>query len=155
VLLILAVVLSIVGVRLPRDRADVVKDEAQRLALLLQNAQQQAILESRPYGFVLTEDGYRFLELDNEFRLVPARGEALLRARVLPPLVRLAPLAPAAAAEGARPGPEGRRDLVLFDPSGDFAVFTFKLESDGIVWYVRGYPDGRILSTPFLDPARG
>ena len=151
-LLILTIILSLVGVRLTRDQGDIVRDEARRLAALLQNAQQQAILESRPYGFVLTAEGYRFLTLDDQYRLVPARGDALLRERLLPPLVQLGPLEPDDERTRAADA-DARGDIILFDPSGDFSVFTFKLESDGIVWYVRGHADGQILPTPFLQPA--
>lgn len=153
VLLILTIILSLVGVRLTRDRGDIVRDEAQKLAVLLANAREQAILESRPYGFVPTAEGYRFLELDDRYRLVPARGDALLRERVLPPLVRLAPVA-APDERGPREAQAGA-DLILFDPTGDFAAFTLKLESDGIVWYVHGDADGQILPTPFLQPSAG
>lgn len=152
VLLILTIILSLVGVRLTRDRADVLRQEAERLAALLQNAQQEAILESRPYGFALTDDGYQFLQLDDRYRLVPASGDALLRARRLPPGIRLAPVA----AETDRPaGADAGSDIILFEPSGAFPAFTFKLETDGIAWYVRGTGHGQILPTPSLAPAAG
>lgn len=151
VLFILTIILGVIGVRLTRDQGDIVREEARRLAVLLQNARQQAILEGRPYGFVLTRDGYRFLRLDEQHRLSPVSGDALFRERVLPPAVRLQPFQPSD--EEPDEDANERPGLIVFDPSGVFPAFTMRLESEGIAWYVRGRTDGQILSSPFLEPA--
>lgn len=146
VMLVLSIILGMVGVRLTRDQSDILRDEAQRLALVLQNAQQQAILEGRHYAFMLTSDGYQFLLLNREGRLVPIRADELLGPRKMPPLMALAPDRPAADATK-------RPDPILFDPSGEFPVFTMILRIGELTWYVQGRDDGQIQSTSTLQPA--
>jgi len=146
VLFILTIVLGMVGVRLTRDHGDLVRDEARRLALVMQNAQQQAILEGRPLAFALTPEGYQFLRLDANSRLIPIRADELLAPRTLPPLMTIGPLKPRA--EGGE-----RMDLILFDPSGEFPAFTLVLALGDAVWYVQGQSDGQVHSSPSLETA--
>lgn len=146
VMLILTIVLGMVGVRLTRGHGDLVRDEARRLTLVLQNAQQQAILEGRPYAFALTPEGYQFLQLDASGRLVPIKADELLTPRTLPAAMTIGPLKP-------RAETTGRPDLILFDPSGEFPAFDLVLAIGEVVWYVQGQNDGRVHSSPFLEPA--
>lgn len=149
VMLILTIILAMVGVRLTRDPSDIVRDEARRLALVLQSAQQQAILEGRPYAFAVTDEGYRFLRLNNEGRLVPIETDELLAPRLLPQAMTLAPVRPKT--DGS--DNETRYDLILFDPSGEFPAFAMVFEAGEIHWYVQGMSDGQILSSPTLEAA--
>src|SRR5690606_11760242 len=123
VLLILTIVLRMIGIRLTRDVRDTVRDEAERLALALQSAREQASLEGRPYAFALTDEGYQLLRLGDEGRLVPVREDEILGPRRLPRALTLAPERPA----GAAPA---RADLILFDPSGEFPAFTMVFAAD-------------------------
>lgn len=146
VLLIITIILGMVGVQLTRDESDIVREEAQRLALVLQNAQQQAILEGRPYAFALTDAGYRFMRLGDKNRLVPIEADEILAPRRLPRAITLVP--------GKLPDQaKTRADLILFDPSGEFPAFTMIFEVGEIAWYVQGQADGQIRSTPTLEPA--
>lgn len=151
VLLIITIILGIVGVNLTRSRSDVVRDEAQRLAVVLQNAQQEAILEGRPLGFAFTADGYRFLRLNDKGHLVPIEADELLSPRSLPPPISLAPVEPTNAqttsANTTKP-----TDPIIFDPSGEFPAFTLVLSVGDISWYVRGQSDGQVLSSPSPEP---
>lgn len=149
VLLILTIILGMVGVQLTRDENDVVRDEAQRLALVLQSAQQQAILEGRPYAFALTKDGYQFLRLGDKGRLVPIEADEILAPRLLPRAIMLAP----AKASDRMKQSKQRADLILFDPSGEFPAFAMVFEIGDIAWYVQGRTDGRIGFSNSLDPA--
>lgn len=149
VMLILTIILGMVGVRLTHDESDLIRDEARRLALVLQNAQEQAILEGRPYAFALTDDGYLFLRLGDDGKLVPVQADAVLAPRRLPRSMTLYPHKPAD--DDAR----RRADLILFDPAGEFQAFTMVFEVGGLVWYVRGSADGRIESTSTPEPRAG
>lgn len=160
VLLIITIILGMVGVNLTRDRSDVLRDEAQRLALVLQNAQQQAILEGRPYGFTFADNGYRFLRLNDKGRLVPIEFDELLGPRTLPPPIALAagdsPEDVPKSTDTTKPeDPTQRRDLIVFDPSGEFPAFTLVLSLGDIFWYVRGQTDGQVLSSPLADASTG
>jgi general secretion pathway protein H len=146
VLFVLTIVLGFVGVRLTRDEGDLLRDEGRRLALVLQNAQQQAILEGRPYAFALTPEGYRFLGLDRENHLVPIEFDELLGPRVLPRVMTLGPVKP-------RGDKSTKADPIVFDPSGEFPSFTLVLTIGEAVWYVQGSNDGRIRSAPALEQA--
>jgi general secretion pathway protein H len=150
VLLIITIILGMVGVNLTRNPADTLRDEADRLALVLQNAQQQAILEGKPYGFKFTEKGYQFLRLDANYHLVPIETEELLTPRELPPAMTLTPSE--TTNKNAKPtDPNKRYDLIVFDPSGEFPVFNLALSMGDLYWYVRGQSDGQVLSSPLAE----
>lgn len=155
VLLIITIILGIVGVNLTRDQSDILRDEAERLALVLQNAQQQAILEGRPYGFTFTDTGYRFLRLNDDGRLVPIDTDELLSPRRLPPAILLTPERSAAkdTTNDKSTDAKKRSDLIVFDPSGEFPAFTFVLSVGDVFWYVRGQSDGRVVPSPLPEPA--
>ncbi|MFL6648467.1 MAG: GspH/FimT family protein [Sulfurifustis sp.] len=140
VLLILSIILGLASMRLTRDESDVLRDEARRLALVLQNAQQQAILEGRPYAFQFVDGGYRFLTPDKNGKLVPIQVDELLAPHRLPRPLAIAPSQP----HGKM---NERNDPILFDPSGEFPAFTIVLTADNLVWYVQGMNDGKILSS--------
>ena len=150
VLLIITIILGMVGVNLTRNPADTLRDEADRLALVLQNAQQQAILEGKPYGFTFTEKGYLFLRLDANYHLVPIETDELLTPRELPPAITLTPSE--TTEKNAKPtDPNKRYDLIVFDPSGEFPVFNLVLSIGDLYWYVRGQSDGQVLSSPLAE----
>lgn len=154
VLLIITIILGMVGVNLTRNPADTLRDEADRLALVLQNAQQQAILEGKPYGFTFTEKGYVFLQLDPDNHLVPIETDELLTPRELPQSVVLMPTE--TAGKNAKPADSNKRfDLILFDPSGEPPIFNLVLSIGDLYWYVRGQSDGQVISSPLAEPAKG
>lgn len=148
VMLVLTIILGIVGVRLTRDESDIIRDEARRLSTVLQSAQQQAILEGRLYAFAFADDGYRFLHLNADGRLVPIEADELLGPHLLPAPIRLEPV------QSKNDTDETRRDLILFDPSGEFPAFTMIFSVGELAWYVRGRADGQITSSPQAEPER-
>jgi general secretion pathway protein H len=138
VMLLLVILLGMAGMRLTRDRPDIIRDEARRLVIMLQGAQQQAVLEGRPYAFALTRDGYRFLRADNAGKLHVVGGE------VLPPHTLPYPMK----LESSKTRTEAdKRPDIVFDPSGDFGAFVLTLRFDEIRWYVEGSSDGEIRSS--------
>lgn len=138
VILLLVIVLGMVGVNLVRGPADVVRDEAQRLALLLQTAQQEAILEGRFYAFAPDVEGYGFLRLDDTGMLVPLAAGDPLGPRLLPASVTLELTdIPPMPGDDAPP-------LIVFEPSGAMSPFTVVLQTQDSVWYVRADGSGRI-----------
>ncbi len=154
VLLIITIILGMVGVNLTRNPADTLRDEAERLALVLQNAQQEAILEGKPYGFKFTEKGYQFLRLDANYRLVPIETDELLTPRELPPAITLTP-SETINKNAKSTDPNRRYDPIVFDPSGEPPVFSFTLSSGDLYWYVRGQSDGQVISSPLAEPTKG
>ncbi len=86
-LLELLVVMVIVGITLgavsfnamPSER-QVLQNDAQRIALLLQSARDEAIVRDRPIAFEADPDGYRFLIFENN-EWLPLKQDDLLRER--------------------------------------------------------------------------
>jgi general secretion pathway protein H len=155
VVLILSIIVGLLGVKLSRDQTDTLRDEARRLVLTMQGAQQQAILEGRPYAFAVTNDGYRFLQLDKDGkRLVPIQTDQLLAPHALPYPLTLEPVRPKDDKAGLKDGTKRKADIILFDASGEFSVFTLILAAGDTRWYVEGQSDGRIsFSTTRSNPA--
>ncbi len=161
VVLIIVTMIGIAGVRLTRGEIDLVREEADRLALLLQSAQQEAMLQGRYYVLATAREGYQFLTPDDKGRLRPVQDE-LLRARTLPAVVRIAAVLVdgagstgigqnAGKSDADDAGPEG---LVL-TPSGDLPVFSIHLSAGKARWFVVGHPRDGIRSQPEDAPRRG
>ena len=66
VLVIIGVLVAAVTIAITDRRLDNLKLEAQRMTALLKLAVDQAVISNRELGFVLVDDGYHFLELDDE-----------------------------------------------------------------------------------------
>ena len=145
ILLLLTVILGMVGINLTRNDADLLKEEGDRLALLLQSAQEEAIMQARAYAFAPAADGYRFLRMDERGKLAPIAAGDLLAPRQLTARVSLAGLALDGVAEVKDP-------LLVFDPSGVTPVFTITLQAGDIPWYVHGDVDGSVYSSPSAEP---
>lgn len=148
VMLILVIILGVVGVNLTRGTTDIVRDEGQRLALLLQAAQEDAILEGRYYAFTLAPEGYRFLRVDAEGALIPVADDPL-RPRTLPRAVTLdlEQHTLDASQTSGKPGTK-TPPIIVFDPTGTFPGFTLVLRAGDSAWFVQGTANGKILSAP-------
>lgn len=146
ILLLLAIVLAMIAPRLDRDDSAQVREEAERLTLLLQTARDEAILQGRLHAIVLDDEGYRFLRLDDGGVLRAISGDDVLKERTFPPGV--------AARMTASSGPEEREvTRLLLDPSGDLPPFTIRVSGRGAEWSISGQPNGRIESV--LPPTHG
>ena len=155
VLMIITIILGMVGVNLTRNPADILREEAERLALVLQNAQQEAILEGRMFEFTYSETGYRFSRLESsngKNRRVPIEFDELLAPRKLPPAIALTPTETADSSKKSTDASK-RFDPIVFDPSGELPVFSLALSIGDLFWYVRGQSDGQVLSSPLAEPA--
>jgi len=61
IVLIVTIIIAAIGINLTRSDRDRVRDEAERLAVLIQAARDEAVLQGRVLVMELTDDGYRFL----------------------------------------------------------------------------------------------
>jgi len=139
VVLIIVVVVGLLGVQLMRGPEDQVREEGERLALLLNAARQEAILQGRVFAFSGERDSYRFLRLERDGRLKALADDDLLRGQRLPGGIVVG----AMQIEGAGDAP---RDGVVFLPSGEVPAFRLVLAGGGARWSVIGAPDGTILA---------
>jgi len=139
VVLIIVVVVGLLGVQLMRGPEDQVREEGEHLALLLNAARQEAILQGRVFAFSGERDSYRFLRLERDGRLKAVADDDLLRGQHLPGGIVIE----AIQIEGAGDAP---RDGVVFLPSGEVPAFRLVLAGGGARWSVIGAPDGTILA---------
>lgn len=120
VMVIVGIMVSLVGVRLMPDDDRLLASEAQRLALLLEQARDQAVVSGEPVGLTMEQGGYRFWEMDADNQWAPHSGDDLLKDHQFVDGVRLASL------QGTLPSasPGGR---LLFLPSGSSTAFNADL----------------------------
>lgn len=153
VVAIIAVIVGLAGVQLMRGPGDVVREESERLALLLRAAREEAILQGRVFAFGAGRESYRFLRLERNGRLKVASGDELFRPQRLPANITIESLQVEGARNAPRDAPrdvasdvagDAARDGVVFLPSGELPAFRIILQSERVRWSVVGAPDGSI-----------
>ena len=80
VLVVLGILLGMVSISAAPSERQVFQSEAQRIALLLQLARDEAIVRNRPLAFEIAPDAYRFLVREEE-QWLPIVGDDALRER--------------------------------------------------------------------------
>ena len=146
VLLIITIVLGVVGVNLNPDRGSVVREEAKRLALLIQTAQQDAILQGHILAVAFEPQGYHFLAVDDKRELKPLSTDGVLRPRSLPAGITIYKVD----IEGASEETETPRLVLL--PTGELPAFTITLSQGEILWQVHGKFTGEISALAMAAP---
>ena len=90
VVTIIAVLVSLVAVKLAPDARQSLADEGAQLVALLTHARHEAIATGAPLAWQRTEAGYRFLQRGPDRKWQPIDRDASLRARALPTGVTVA-----------------------------------------------------------------
>lgn len=139
IVLIVTIIIAAIGINLTRSDRDRVRDEAERLALLVQAARDEAVLQGHVLVLELTTDGYRFLQLGDDGKLSAVAGGELLAPRELP-----APITASADIEGS--AATSKAGLV-FDPTGGLGPFRVTLRLNATEWYVHNLLDGEIRAS--------
>lgn len=80
VMVIAGILLGMVSFKAMPDDRQILQQDAQRIAILLQLARDEAIVRNRPIAFEASSDSYRFLIRDQQ-KWSALRGDELLRAR--------------------------------------------------------------------------
>jgi len=140
VVVIIVVMVTLAAVQLMRSPAEEVRDESERLALLLQAARDEAILQGRVFAFGAGRESYRFLRMERDGKLKITKEDELLRPRQLAPGVAIESLQ----VEGVEADDARQPKGVVFLPSGDLPAFRIVLAGRGARWSVVGAPDGSI-----------
>jgi general secretion pathway protein H len=139
VMLLLVIVLAMVSINFSRNDEDIVREESQRLSLLMQTAQQEAMLQARVLAVAVKADGYAFQRRDDKGKFQPLERDDVLRARQLPEGVALS-----ATIEGAN----ADQTRILFSPAGDLTPFRVVFARGTARWRVEGDAGGAIKSVP-------
>jgi general secretion pathway protein H len=144
VVLIFGIMIGMIGVNLSRGDRDHVRNEADRLVVLLQAARDDAILKGTILAVEFHPDGYRFLRLDNKGKFVPLDQDDTFGPRRLPKGMALT-----FDMDGS---PAGADANLILDPSGSMSAFTVTLRAGDASWLAQGEPNGKIRS---LAPGTG
>ena len=145
VMLLIVIVLGMVGLQLGDDDSAKLRDEAKRLAVLLQMAQEEAILRGATISVAIEPDGYHFSVLTPEGKLEPLDTNETLHPRSLPDDMEFSSVSIEGAMETDETPP------VLLSPTGEITPFTITLKLREISWQVVGSFDGDIK--PQAPPA--
>ena len=149
-MLIIGIVLSVISVNLSPDRESAVREEAQRLALLLQTAQQEAILQGKVLAVALEREGYAFQILNEKLEFKPLDGDEVLRVRLLPPGIVISGVD----IEGAPENNDKDPPRLILLPTGELPAFTITFSRDKIRWQVKSEMAGKIAARSAPLPER-
>jgi len=147
VLLIITIVLAVVGVNLNPDRESAVREEAKRMVLLIQTAQQDAILQGRILAVAFEPQGYHFLAVNDKRELTLLPADDVLHPRALPAGIAISSVDIDGAADTEAPR------LILL-PTGELPAFTVTLLQGGIRWQVQGKFTGEITALTMTAPGK-
>ena len=138
VMLLMVIVLAMVGLGIGGSESREVREEADRIAVLLQNARQESILQGKVFAVMFSADGYKFLVLDNSKRkFVPVTGDDILRPRRLPASISIRSVV----VDGS---PQGSQPRLILLPTGELPTFSIVVARGDDKWQVDGTPDGQI-----------
>jgi general secretion pathway protein H len=142
VMLVIVIVLGIVSVNLEPDRETPVRDEARRLVLLLQTAQQESILQGKILAVAIERQGYYFLMLNDNKEFKPVDGDEVLRARPLPSGIVISRVD----VEGVPEDDETDIPRLILLPTGELSPFTVIFSRGDVRWQVEGTLTGEITA---------
>ena len=139
VVLLIVIVVGMVGLKIGGDEGRAVRQEADRLSVLLQSAQQEAILQGKVLALALGDEGYEFQGL-NDKRKFSALNDPVLRPRELPPAMSILSIT----LDGV---PAEKEPRIILYPTGELPqAFVITLGQGEARWEVRGALNGNIQS---------
>ena len=140
ILLLLTVIFGMVGINLTRNDSDLLREEGDRMAVLIQSAQEEAIMQARPFALAPAREGYEFLRLDDKGKLKPIAVDDVLGPRKLAARIAIGGIE----IEGVK---DAKDPVLVFEPSGIAPVFTIVLRLGETNWYIQGQANGKVHST--------
>jgi type II secretion system protein H len=139
VMVIIAIIVTLAAVKFGPNDSDIAQREAERLALLLENARDEAIAAGSTLGWSADENGlaYRFWQRDADSQWHPLTDNETLRPRELPLHTRLLSI-------DVNLAPLAKDGRVSFSPSGVNAPFSLDVRTGDAVRHLSADPLGRI-----------
>jgi general secretion pathway protein H len=120
VVVIIALLVSVVAVRIAPDARQALREEAARLAAVLTHARDEAIVTGAPLAWQGAGSGYRFVRRATDRTWQPLDRDAALRARELAPGVSVAAIETTVRAGDASP-------VIVLTPTGLSEPFRITL----------------------------
>ncbi len=139
---ILAAMIGLVAAKLTRDDRDFVRDEADRLVVVLQAAREETILQGGLLALEIRDGAYSFLRPTDKGKFAPI-GDGPLASRQLPARMHIN-----LELEGK---PIQGRQVIVLEPSGALPTFRIAFALNETRWWILGQPDGKIRSLPTAD----
>ncbi len=137
VLVIIGLMLTTVVIKAFPDERQILRQEADRLGLLLEQARDEAFVSGHSVAWTVQHQTYTFWRLNAERRWAPIAGNHTLRLRTLPATIRLTELT-----INAVKVPVGEH--LIFSPSGLNSSFVATLELHAHRVHLIGDSAGRI-----------
>lgn len=138
VILLIVIVLGMVGLSIGRDESRAVREEAERLAAVLNSVREEAIMQAQIVAVRFDASSYAFERMNQERKFEEIEGDSLMRARALPPEMEFS----AVSLDGQ---PARQRARVVFFPTGVAqSAFAVTLQQGAAVWRVEGGLNGAI-----------
>jgi general secretion pathway protein H len=147
VMLLISIIIGMVGLSFIRDRSSDVREEAERLALLLQTAQQEATMQGQVLALRPTREGYAFLRLSDQGRFVLIERDELLGPHKLPPPITIEKIAIEGLTGADKTG-------LLLEPSGALPPFTITVSAPEAAWEIAGLANGTLRVVRVENHAR-
>ncbi|MEK8090184.1 type II secretion system minor pseudopilin GspH [Thermithiobacillus plumbiphilus] len=146
VLVLIGITLGLVGINLMPDQRRELGEEAQRLALLIEQAQEEAVLSGNTLGFELSANGYRFVRENAAVSDVPGDTDkpawsVVEDDELLRPRQWRAAIAVEALSINGQPVPLPMKSPLLLSPTGLGEPFELDLALEGYRIQLAG--DGR------------
>jgi general secretion pathway protein H len=141
VLMVMGVFLGLIAVKIGAADKDVLRNEAERLAQILDLATEEARISGRTIAWTADQSGYRFWRRGSDREWAEVRDNDLLRARTLSPGVMLSELR----VEAMRPLDSMRME---FPPGGAMLAFSIDLALGAEHYSIAASPVGDIRVFP-------
>ena len=136
VVLIIGVILAMISLTVSPNPRTKLRDEATRLATVMQTAQEEAILQGKLFAMNIGENGYAFYEYGLG-GMEEITGDEILKPHKLPENIRIT--------EAVVDGPKDDKKIwILLYPTGELTAFGITFSDQDYHWSVQGDPGGNI-----------
>jgi general secretion pathway protein H len=137
VIVIISILLALVRVNFAQDDKALLTDEANRLAALLQHAQDEAMVSGKSIAWSANDASYQFWQLDKEGKWAAQEDDEVLRQRAFPAAIEWGEIK-------VNGSPVKLAERLIFTAAGINAPFEIKLRFKGREVAVRGDAVGRV-----------
>ena len=137
VMVIIGIMLVSVAIKIFPDERQTLRQEAERLGLLLEQARDEAFLSGRSIAWTMQKHSYEFSSLNAERQWTPITNNQILRTRSLPTSITLSALS-------INQLPVDLNTHLIFSPSGLNTSFTATLTLQGYRLILQGDNVGHV-----------